>query len=225
VGREGIEPRTAATAAAKIHCPARSTETLLDAMAVLSLVVRRGTSYELAPLARTFLVPGGPTYLGDASNIFSGPLLWEAFGKLTEAVCADGSVLDKHAETPSNAFWETFARSSAALAFPAAAALAELLAPIAAAKKSLRVLDVAAGSGIYGSRRAPFPERLRPAKAGFLPAPHVRSRPHDPGLARTGTSLSTPLGGNAGHEPCLFVTRCRLVPRPLGELFDFFCSH
>ena len=76
--------------------------------------------------------------------------MWDAFGKLTEAVRADGSVLDKHAETPSNAFWETFARSSAALAFPTAAALAELLAPIAAAKKSMRVLDVAAGSGIYG---------------------------------------------------------------------------
>jgi len=98
----------------------------------------------------THLLPDGGLPPLDASNIFAGPLLWEAFGKLAEAVRADGSVLDKHAETPSNAFWETFARSSAALAFPAAAVLAELLAPIAAAKKSLRVLDVAAGSGIYG---------------------------------------------------------------------------
>ena len=144
------EPRTAEAAAAKIHCPPRSTGIILDAMAVLGLAVRRGTAYELAPLARAFLVPGGPTYLGDTSNIFAGPLLWDAFGKLTEAVRADGSILDKHAETPSNTFWETFARSSAALAFPTAAALADLLAPIAAAKKSMRVLDVAAGSGIYG---------------------------------------------------------------------------
>jgi 8-O-methyltransferase len=109
-------PLTADAVAAKIGCPPRSTGILLDAVAVLGLASRREATYELAPLARAFLVPGGPTYLGDASNIFSGPLLWEGFGKLTEAVRADGSVMEKHAETPSNVFWETFARSSAALA-------------------------------------------------------------------------------------------------------------
>ena len=140
----------AGAVAMTIGCPQRSTAILLDALAVLGLATRRDTSYELTPLARAFLVPGGPTYLGDASNIFSGPLLWEGFGKLTEAVRADGSVMKQHAETPSNEFWETFARSSAALAFPAAAVLAEQLAPLAAAKNGLRVLDVAAGSGIYG---------------------------------------------------------------------------
>jgi 2-polyprenyl-3-methyl-5-hydroxy-6-metoxy-1,4-benzoquinol methylase len=143
-------PRAAEAVAGKIDCPPRSTAILLDALAVLGLVARSGSTYELAPLARAFLVPGVPTYLGDASNIFAGPLLWEGFGKLTEAVRADGSVMAKHAETPSNVFWETFARSSAALAFPSAAALAEHLAPVIAGKKSVRVLDVAAGSGIYG---------------------------------------------------------------------------
>ncbi len=69
-------PRTAETAAAKIQCPPRSTEILLDALAVLGLAVRRGANYELTPLARAFLVPGGPTYLGDTSDIFAGPLLW-----------------------------------------------------------------------------------------------------------------------------------------------------
>jgi 2-polyprenyl-3-methyl-5-hydroxy-6-metoxy-1,4-benzoquinol methylase len=136
--------------ASRIGCPARSTAIILDALAVLGLAVRHGDRYELAPLARAFLVPGAPTYLGDASNIFAGPMLWEALGRLTEAVRAGGSVMDNHAETPSNAFWETFARSSAALAGPAAGALAAQLAPIAAQKKGLRVLDVAAGSGLYG---------------------------------------------------------------------------
>lgn len=143
-------PRTADGVAQKIGCPARSTAILLDALTVLGFAVRRDASYELTPLARAFLVPGGPTYLGDLSNIFAGPLLWEGFGKLTEAVRAGGSVMTTHAETPSHAFWETFARSSAGLAFPAAAALAEVVKPLAAEKKGLRVLDVAAGSGIYG---------------------------------------------------------------------------
>jgi C-methyltransferase len=102
------------------------------------------------PLTRGFLVPGEPTYLGDAANIFAGPMLWNAFGNLTETVRAGGSLLEQHAEIPSHPFWETFARSSAALAFPAATALAEQLAPVANRDKPFRVLDVAAGSGIYG---------------------------------------------------------------------------
>jgi 2-polyprenyl-3-methyl-5-hydroxy-6-metoxy-1,4-benzoquinol methylase len=155
--------------AAKIGCPARGTHILLDALAVLGLVVRRGDNYELAPLARAFLVPGGPTYLGDVSNIFSGPLLWERFGRLTEAVRAGGSVMEDDAETPSHKFWETFARSSAGLAFPSASALAERLAPIAASKKSLRVLDVAAGSGIYGHTLL----RLPGVDVTFLDWPNV----------------------------------------------------
>lgn len=136
--------------ASRIGCPARSTAIILDALAVLGLAVRRADRYELAPLARAFLVPGAASYLGDASNIFASPMLWEGLSRLTEAVRADGSVMHSHAETPSNAFWETFARSSAALAGPAAGVLAAHFAPFAVQKKSLRVLDVAAGSGLYG---------------------------------------------------------------------------
>lgn len=157
--------------ASKIGCPARSTAIILDALAVLGLAVRNGEHYELAPLARAFLVPGTQTYLGDAANIFDGPLLWEAMGRLTEAVRADGSIMDKHAETPSHSFWETFARSSAALAGPASGALAAQLAPFAAQKKSLRVLDVAAGSGLYGYAL----QRLPGAHVTFLDWPNVLS--------------------------------------------------
>lgn len=144
-------PHSAATVAETIGCPARSTAILLDSLAILGMVVRRETTYELTPLTRSFLVPGEPTYLGDAANIFAGPLLWNAFGNLTETVRAGGSLLEQHAEVPSHPFWETFARSSAALAFPSAMALAEQLAPLLTKRdKPLRVLDVAAGSGIYG---------------------------------------------------------------------------
>lgn len=143
-------PCTATAVAEATACPPRSMGILLDALAVLGLIVRRDTTYELTALARAFLVPGKPTYLGDAANIFANPLLWEAFGKLTEAVRAGGSLLDRDAETPLHPFWETFARSSAALAFPAAEALSQHLAPVTSGPKPVRVLDVAAGSGIYG---------------------------------------------------------------------------
>jgi hypothetical protein len=96
-------------------------------------------------------------------------MLREGMGQLTAAVRADGTLMDSHAETPSNAFWETFARSSAALAGPAAAALAAQLAPIAAEQGRPRVLDVAAGSGLYGYALL----RLPGADVTFLDWPNV----------------------------------------------------
>src|SRR5688572_28297417 len=100
-------PRDASSVADAIACPARSTGMLLDALAIVGLVTREGQRYALSPLARGFLVPGGPTYLGDVSDILAGPLLWNAFGRFTEAVRAGGSVMDQHAEAPSHPFWET----------------------------------------------------------------------------------------------------------------------
>ncbi len=144
------KPATADAVAATIKCPARSTGILLDAMAIVGLATRKGTTYELTPPAAEFLVPGKKMYLGEVSNILAGPMMWAATGQLAEAVRNDGTVMENHAETPSHQFWETFAKSSGALAFPAAAMLADLVAPMASAKKPLRVLDVAAGSGIYG---------------------------------------------------------------------------
>ena len=96
-------------------------------------------------------------------------MLGNAFGKLTEAVRADGTIMEQHAETPSNVLPGDVAQLSAALAFPTAAALAERLAPIAAAKKSLRALDVAAGSGIYGHTML----RLPGVDVTFLDWPNV----------------------------------------------------
>jgi C-methyltransferase len=168
-GALSAAPCSAEAVAEAIACPARSTAVLLDALAVFGLAERRGTTYELNALSRAFLVPSGPTYLGDTANIFAGPLLWDAFGRLTEAVRAGGSVIAQSAETASHPFWETFARSSAALAFPAASALAELLGPKLGGASKVKVLDVAAGSGIYGHTLLRHPN----VEVTFLDWPNV----------------------------------------------------
>lgn len=162
-------PQTGDAVAKAIGCPAGSTTVLLDAISVTGLVERRGATYELTPLSRAFLVPGEATYLGDAANIFVAPTLWNAFGTLTEAVRSGGTVMEEHAETASHPFWETFARSSASLAFPAAGMLADLLGSELEGLPKVRVLDVAAGSGIYGYTLL----RLPNAEATFSDWPNV----------------------------------------------------
>ena len=142
--------RSAAEVGERVHCPARSTRILLDALAIAGLVTKEADAYRLTPLAEEHLVPGKPMYAGDAAGIFGSPMVWSAMSRLAEAVKSGGTVLAEHAETPKNPFWETFAQSSASMAFPAAMALDAILGDYLASRPKARVLDIAAGSGIYG---------------------------------------------------------------------------
>jgi C-methyltransferase len=136
--------------ATKIHCPQRSTRILTDALVVLGLAKKDGTQYGLTPLAAEWLDPTKPTYVGDITGIFCNPTLVSALAQMPKAVKNDGSVLPEHAETPKHPFWESFAKSSAALAVPAANALDGAIGKWIESKPKVKVLDIAAGSGIYG---------------------------------------------------------------------------
>lgn len=150
-------PLDAKGAASRIGAPERTTRILFDALAVLGLVVKADGKYALTPAARDHLVPGKPMYLGDVTNIFNGPMLWPALPQLAQAVKSGGTVMESHAETPAHPFWETFAQSSAAMAFPAAMALDAYVGAFLAGKPRARVLDVACGSGIVGLTLAKHP--------------------------------------------------------------------
>jgi C-methyltransferase len=136
--------------ASRIGCPERSTRILCDALVAFGLLGHDGTRYTLSATAETHLVPGRPGYMGDVAQIVDAPQMWSGMARLGEAVRHDGSVLETHAETPQHPFWETFARASSALALPTAAALEGGLHQWMASKARVRVLDVAAGSGLYG---------------------------------------------------------------------------
>jgi C-methyltransferase len=62
----------------------------------------------------------------------------------------DGTVLEHNGLTPQSPFWESFAEGSAAMSFPAAGVLDGLIGSWIDQRPKVRVLDIAAGSGIYG---------------------------------------------------------------------------
>ncbi len=150
-------PLDARGASERIGCPERSTRILLDALSVLGLLAKEGAKYRLTPTASDHLVPGKPMYMGDVRGIFASPVFWAALPRLAEAVKKGGTILDKHAETPANPFWESFAQSSASMAFPGSMALDAVLGTWIESKPKCRVLDIAAGSGIYGFTLAKHP--------------------------------------------------------------------
>lgn len=143
--------------AARIGCPVRSTRILVNALAALGLLTKQGAKYALTPVTETFLVTGKPTFIGSMAELFGSPTFWEGSERFAEAVKNDGTVLGMHAETPKAPFWEMFAKCTGPMAFPAAAVLDGHLSSWIASKPKVRVLDIAAGSGIYGFTLAKHP--------------------------------------------------------------------
>jgi C-methyltransferase len=127
----------------------RATGLLLDALAALGLATA-GPEYGLTPVADAFLVRARPSYIGGATDIFTGTWAWENYGRLAEIVRNGGTIMEHDAETPGLEFWTTFAESSGGIATPQGQGLAEVLAPWMRQLSEPTVLDVACGSGLYG---------------------------------------------------------------------------
>lgn len=150
-------PLDAQATSERIGCPPRSTRILLDALAVLGLLGKEDGKFRLTPMAMDYLVPGKPMYLGDLRGIFASQIFWTGLPRLADAVKKGGSILEMHAETRENPFWEQFAQSSASLVFPSAMVIDGVLGKWIDSKGRCRVLDIAAGSGIYGFMLAKHP--------------------------------------------------------------------
>jgi C-methyltransferase len=143
-------PKHAEVMAERINAPVRSTKILLRALVALGILKEQGKKFALTYNAKVHLVPGKSTYLGELAHIVCSPIMWSGFGKLTEAIRNDGTVLTQHAETPENPFWEQFARSSRVLSLRVAKKIDKALKEWMADKPKLRILDIAAGSGSLG---------------------------------------------------------------------------
>jgi C-methyltransferase len=141
--------RDAASVASAVDADQRATSILLDALVALGLLTP-GPDYGLAPAADAFLVRERQSYLGGATNIFTGTWAWENYGRLAEIVRNGGTIMEHDAETPGLDFWATFAQSSGGIATPQAHGLADVLQPWTSRQNELRILDAACGSGLYG---------------------------------------------------------------------------
>jgi C-methyltransferase len=143
-------PRDAAAVAERVGADPRGTRLLLNALAALHLVRSEGGRYALDAGARELLVRTSARYYGGMVDVVASDVEWDALRDLTAAVRRGGSVSEVDAETPGYGYWETFARSVGPVTVPTAGLLADVLAPWAADRGPLSVLDLACGHGIYG---------------------------------------------------------------------------
>ncbi|HVK14108.1 MAG TPA: methyltransferase, partial [Gemmataceae bacterium] len=141
--------RTAAGLAAAAGADPRGVRILADYLTTLGFLRKDGDGYGLTPDADAFLNRGSPAYLGGALEFLLAPQLVDAFRHLTAAVRRGGTATSAEGTvSPDNPVWVAFARAMA----PVMRLPARLLVGLIGGdrERPLRVLDVAAGHGLFG---------------------------------------------------------------------------
>lgn len=127
----------------------RGIRILADYLTILGFLHKHDDRYELSAEARVFLDRQSPAYLGGTVSFMLAPGLRESFQHLTEAVRRGGiAVSDEGTVSRDNPIWVDFARGMAPLMHTPAQLLAGLVG--GDTRQLLRVLDVAAGHGLFG---------------------------------------------------------------------------
>jgi ubiquinone/menaquinone biosynthesis C-methylase UbiE len=138
---------TAAAIADRCKAAERGMRTLCDFLTIHGVLTKDGTQYGLAPDTAVFLNKKSPAYIGGATEFLLSPHSREAFGMLTEAVRRGGTAMGEGSTVAENPDWVTFARAMMPLMRMPAQLVASELRKGGAAEK---VLDIAAGHGMYG---------------------------------------------------------------------------
>ncbi len=140
---------TAAELAAACGAAPRGVRILADYLTIAGLLLKQGDRYELTADSQVFLCRGSPVYLGSTVDFLLAPKLRESFQQLTAAVRRGGTAIsDEGTVSPDNPIWVAFARAMVPLMQMPAQLLANLVGGDAG--QPLRVLDVAAGHGLFG---------------------------------------------------------------------------
>ena len=126
----------------------RGTRILCDFLVIIGFLTKQDGLYGLTPDSAMFLDRRSPAYLGTIIDFILSPMLIDPFKELTAAVKRGGTASDTTPLDPEHPVWVKFARAMA----PMMALPAQLLAKLAdpSANEKLRILDIAAGHGLYG---------------------------------------------------------------------------
>jgi ubiquinone/menaquinone biosynthesis C-methylase UbiE len=134
--------------AAQCKASERGTRMLCDYLTIVGFLTKTSGRYALTPDSAVFLSTRSPAYLGGTMAFLGSPEIVGHFDDLAGTVRrgalpkADSTVSDD------NPVWEEFARAMMPMMMMPAQAIADILGVAAAGP--IRVLDIAAGHGIFG---------------------------------------------------------------------------
>jgi ubiquinone/menaquinone biosynthesis C-methylase UbiE len=145
----GAGANTAAAIAAKTGAAEKGVRILCDYLTIQGFLTKDQGRYVLTQESAIFLDRKSPACAGSMAKFLGGEELRSNFESLTQAVRNGGSLSSGRDNTkPNDEFWVAFARSMAPLTVPSSEFIAGLLR--ADEGKPCKVLDIAAGHGMYG---------------------------------------------------------------------------
>jgi SAM-dependent methyltransferase len=122
---------------------------LCDFLTIHGMLNKQGDQYALTVDSATFLDKRSPAYLGGAIEFLCSPLLTDGFRHMTEAVRKGGTAMEGDGTIgPEHPVWVKFARGMAPMMALPSQLIAKLVDP--QPDRKLRVLDIAAGHGLFG---------------------------------------------------------------------------
>jgi ubiquinone/menaquinone biosynthesis C-methylase UbiE len=148
---------TAPALAERCRASERGVRILADYLTLLGFLTKNETRYGLTPDTATFLDRRSPAYMGGITEFMLAPTLTDAFRELAAGVRKGGTALPEEGTvTADNPVWVRFARAMMPMMAMPAQQIADLVA--CDPDRKLRLLDIAAGHGIFGiafARRYP----------------------------------------------------------------------
>jgi hypothetical protein len=151
---------TAETISSRCNASQRGIRILCDYLTVAGFLSKEAETYGLTPTSAVFLNRHSPASMCSVVRFINSPGLMAGFSDLTETVRRGTTVLPHGGTTePEFSGWETFAESMMPIVAPATEFVGEVA--VANGNKPQRVLDIAAGHGLFGisvARHAPQAE-------------------------------------------------------------------
>jgi 2-polyprenyl-3-methyl-5-hydroxy-6-metoxy-1,4-benzoquinol methylase len=144
----GDGAETVPAIAAQCKASERGTRILCDYLTILGFLTKTDGRYQLTLDSSVFLSKRSPAYLGGTLAFLGSSDVIRNFDDLTATVRRGSITKDDSTVADENPVWQTFARAMMPMMMPPAQAIADILAVAGAGP--LKVLDIAAGHGIFG---------------------------------------------------------------------------
>jgi len=142
--------KTAPNLASRIQASEKGTRVLCDFLVIGGFLTKQGNEYGLTGDSAVFLDRKSPAYMGTITDFLSKVgQETGAFNDVAAVVRKGGTLIsDEGTVSPDNPIWVNFARTMAPLMFMPSEMIAKMIG--ADAGEKWKVLDIAAGHGLFG---------------------------------------------------------------------------
>lgn len=145
----GEGKRTAQEIAERCGAAERGTRILCDYLVIIGFLKKEGGRYELTQDSAIFLDRRSPAFMGGTLEFLLSPMITDAFDHLADAVRNGGTAIPEGGTVaPENPVWVKFAKAMVPMVMMPAQAIAQIAGKADGGK--LKVLDIAAGHGMFG---------------------------------------------------------------------------